>query len=199
MALLRELQLWHCPVCDAGCADLAASRYLHLLQVLGLEDAKVSREGLRFLARSSALRGLTRVALSGCPLGPGGLEGLLEATWAPSLVDLALDDTDLDAIAGEQLLGARLPLLRRLHMSENSLGDAFAKRFASRPPGRLRVVSLSDAGVGDEGAEAFAVSRRLAGLKHLMLTGNPISPAGRRALAESVYLSGCCVEVDEEE
>jgi uncharacterized protein (TIGR02996 family) len=198
MAMLRDLQMPDCPLGDEGCEAFAASRHWRRLRAVNLCNTGIRRPGLRLLAGSPALRGLTRFWLAHNNLGPDALEDLLEATFASRLIDLDLVNTGLDNRAWRQSLAARLIRLLTLDVSRNQLGDDFVKGLASSPPGRLRHLFLEEIGASDESALALADSEVLARLRRLRLRWNQISPAGRRALQASGYLAGCKIEVDED-
>jgi len=124
--------------------------------------------------------------------------GLAMELELPAIKELRLnsrgiDDEQLIQLVKEASANGALPLLRKLYLHKNAIGDAgvtaLAGAIASGALPSLTRLSLGGNEIGDEGMQAFAAavgSGALPRLEYLFLSQNAIGDAGMSALAEAV-------------
>jgi uncharacterized protein (TIGR02996 family) len=136
-------------------SEVGVCPQLGRVRVLDLEKNNLGDGDIDALSRSQHL---------------GGLRGLM--LWSNRVGDAGL----------RSLLGG-LPVLERLDLSANIIGDAGAESLSYSPAlGRFRIVDLSANQIGDTGALALAASEYSATLGWIDLAKNPIGTAGQAAL-----------------
>jgi hypothetical protein len=146
---------------DEGAEALAGSPYLKRLTTLDLYESGLEVAGVRALARSASLAGLTTLVLGGACREVDG------DAWAAALVEPP----------------AQLARLKYLHLSFNSIGDAGVRALAAAPQlACLTTLDLTSNQCGGEGARALVDSAHLRGLRALKLRGNPLDANARSLL-----------------
>lgn len=154
------------------------------------------------LAGRQGLAGVRRLFVSGNPLGPGGVRGLLGGPAFQAMTQLALGSAGCqpeDALA--LATSPRLTGLTELVLSDNPILDLGAEALASSPNLRcLEVLDLRNNGLGQRGALAVAASPVLATVESLDLSDNSLGTEGCQALARApmpalrrLSLNGCAV------
>jgi uncharacterized protein (TIGR02996 family) len=193
LARLRSIDLsFGCyGVNDGDLKSLATLPLLRLLESLCVIECNVSGEGLRSVLGSSHLLRLRCLHLSECQMhGEDGVRPLAESPRLAGLTQLWLNDNGLGD-AGASALAASPNWLRLEHLSlsECEVGDGGAEALARSPHlGRLAGLYLSGNDVGDRGAAALAGSAGLPAVEHLYLQRNQVTDAGARAFASSPHL-----------
>jgi uncharacterized protein (TIGR02996 family) len=152
---VRELKLYQV---GSLLPEVAASSYLVRLRTLDLENNDLGDADVLALAGSAHLGELSTLLLWCNHLGDPGVQAL---------------------VAG------RLPRLRRLDLSRNSVGDIGAATLAASSLLRgLAILDLTGNQITDTGARALAASPHAAALAWLELAKNPITSAGQSVLRE---------------
>ncbi len=102
-----------------------------------------------------------------------------------TLVKLALPNGQLTARGACDLLASEsLPALRQLDVSGNALGDLVGKRLQrARDYPELHALALGDAQLSTDGISALAHWPGFAGLRKLVLDGNPLNHRAAAALS----------------
>lgn len=113
---------------------LASSGSLGGLERLELARCHMGQTGARALGFARGLDGLRHLDVSGNPLDPMGLQGLLQGAWVPQLQGLDLRDTGLAAdVVGQAVLGAGFgPSMERLRLDSTGLSPALRARLLER-------------------------------------------------------------------
>jgi uncharacterized protein (TIGR02996 family) len=217
-ACLEELDVDSNAITDTGLLALCAGR-LDRLEVLMAEFNDIGPNGLEGLARCGKLgrlrelflgrnhldRGLdvlradhlpalVVLRLSGNPLGPDGLRGLLRESDPLQLGRLDLEDCRLGP-RGAALLAAwpGLAGVRLLDLRNNGLrADGVRALASSKYLGKLHWLLLDSNALDDEAAELLAGAESLPALEQLDLAGTAIGERGGRALLDSKALPARC-------
>jgi len=172
-ALPTMLRLEHLDLSHDGLNDLAMAALVAVLprcpalrRLRLRENQALSHLTLYVLAAFNAMRGLASLDLSRC--------------W------IAFED--VRAVRNGEIFTAELarcPRLRALNLSENNLGDTFARGLARALPecASLEVLELADAQISDAGVRALAAGVRLCPwLERLNVRGNAFSEEARAEL-----------------
>jgi uncharacterized protein (TIGR02996 family) len=228
LAHLRTLDLYTCGIGEAAARVLFASPHLSGLRCLYLGEGDTTpgmvdvlarsaldglRElylwdfsggdlrdaGLRKLASTPRLAGLTTLDLLHNRVGPAGAASLAASPYLRNLTDLSLGRQacgytpnqigvrGMRALAGSPSLAG----LTSLRLAMNQIGDKGLAALAGSPHlTRLRTLWLSMNEIGDAGITALARSANLAPVVHLDLSRNAIGDAGAGALAASPHAAG---------
>jgi len=169
-----------------GVAALASSPHATSLRRLNLVANKVTAEGMRHLARLSALEHLD---LSGGQIGDEGLAALAESPVIQTLRRLRVVGCGIGPVGVEALAAVGPTRLEELDLMDNPVGDRGAIALAGSPVvAQVRILGLTRADIGDEGAVALAKSRHLANLWWLRLGDSRITDLGALALHRSPRL-----------
>jgi hypothetical protein len=167
---------------------------LRNLTSLVLRNVRVWGEDLPRWPMIPTFPKLTRLDLSGNPVGDDGLDVLIDHPGFGSIASLTLrgDEQVFEVCVhghGVQRLAQseRLGQLCHLDLASQYAGDAgLADLARSHSVGRLVTLDLSDndiGEIGDSGVEALADSERFVSLKELSLRENRLGPVGAVALA----------------
>lgn len=204
-ASLRELQLGNNQLGDAGIAALCpgllgpGSR----LKTLWLWECGFSAGGCRDLCRVlRAKESLKELSVAGNEVGDEGVRLLCESVGEPGcrLESLWMKSCNLTAACCPHVgaMLARSRSLQELQMSNNKLGDAGMEALCqglSQPGATLRMLSLGDCEVTDQGCTTLAallLANR--SLLELDLSNNCMSEEGVLKLAESAQQPSCPLE-----
>eukprot|EP00892_Ulva_mutabilis_P011696 jgi/Ulvmu1/889/UM100_0044.1 len=194
MKALRHLSMCEAQICqdsrDAKNLAVGISRLSHLSHI-DLSRTFMCASGVRTIAFAlracSALRVLRLNDLQICQGLPAHFADCLEGTIASltELRELHLRNCCMPSCA---LTGAVAPLtcLRVLRITGAALGDEGAAALAAslRHAARLEVLDVSHSEVHDRGMAALCpVLRKMSSLRELVLAGNRIWPEGAAALA----------------
>jgi uncharacterized protein (TIGR02996 family) len=199
LARLEHLDYGTNNASDDGAAALASSPTMTRLRSLNLCENYVSPVGLRALAHSPTLTSLRHLNLFACmgktPLDDGAFADLLSS---PLFTRLTALDFSSNAVSDEGVRRlAATPAavgLRALVLGPRR-GDGPRRRLfttasvralaESRHLARLRRLELPSVPIDDEAALALARSRRLRGLRELVVKAGPgLTEAGRKALLD---------------
>ena len=161
LGALAELSLSANPLEDQGVASLSRGA-LGGLEGLDLSLCRVADPGALALARG--FERLRALRLANNPIGPQGVEALVEAPLAASL--------------------------EVLDLSLAALGAQGARAIGRAGLAALRVLSLGGCLIGDEGARALVDADGLASVRHLDLSANGIDLDGLGALIDSPLFEG---------
>jgi hypothetical protein len=208
LARLHALRCFFGNLGDDGLAGLAASTHLRgLRELVVYNDRGVGDVGLRALA-GAPWPALQTLRLYRTGVGSEGLAALAEA-HLPQLAHLAVDlspvdDAGAEALARGQLRPARLSLSRTaigaagaealaraawtggvtsLSLAHDPLGPDGVRALAGGFAG-LTELDLVQVGADDGAVAALARAAFASALRSLHLSGQPVRPAGARALAE---------------
>ena len=199
---LRQLEIQHAEVGNAGALTLAGSAVLLGLTSLSLGACDIGVEGWRALLGSSVVAQLKSLALGGsadtAEEGEDLASALVSSAHLGHLEVLGLDETAFTDRAAGLLARAKFPALKRLmilpHNANHSdqatgLPTMTARGIESLSaapwaPG-LESLDLSGQSLGDAGAAALARGRRLARLRRLTLMGTGFTSVGLQALTEA--------------
>jgi uncharacterized protein (TIGR02996 family) len=216
LANLRELDLSHNhELANAGAVALARSGRLEKLEKLNLCGCGLTSRGVRDLARG-ALPALRRLDLSQNGLNDQALRALASASYLSQLTELRLGYPDAGAEGIRALAEADLTSLRLLQIAmefdpssaealaafcscpqlkalvlygpDGRVGQVLTAFAGARVAAPLTELHLSQADIGDRGAQLLAGSPALPRLRILELWGNKIGPAGAKALGTSAHL-----------
>jgi uncharacterized protein (TIGR02996 family) len=167
---LEALDLGFNGLDDSGASALASSGTLSNLTTLALNDNDhITSDGLRQIAESPFLAGLTALDVSGNDIGESGLTAVVTSRAMARLHTFRLNNNPIGD-AGAAVL-ARSPLLARMLKADPKL-------------------ELRATGIGPAGAAALAACPALAACTCLDLTANPLGDAGVAALLRSPNLGG---------
>jgi Leucine-rich repeat (LRR) protein len=123
-------------------------------------------------------------------LGDEAISAILSTPFARRLTRLNLNMTGISAATADVLASRPPERLRVLSINANRGGPEFARRLArSSVFPSLWSLDLSYLHIGDEGVDYLARSKGFPHLKRLFLGGNDITSRGVRALAESTAMS----------
>lgn len=143
----------------------------------------------RLIDAAPELEPLDRMVIS---LGSRDDIGELFTALARSQLRFCLDAVSLHSVSDDAtrvlVASGCLATLTYLSMNRAGLTDRGLITLAATPSGRIRVLSLNDNLIGDEGAAALARSPLLSLVTNMDLRNNQIEDAGAVALAESPYL-----------
>ena len=211
---LQTLELERAQLPDEALWALAETPHLAQLQTLSMADNLLGAEGMEILALAPrALPSLSHLSLANNGLGDEGLLALTAWPGVAKLHSLNLHRNLISARGARALMAATS--LRRLHLSQNPLGDDAVEALAALLPslevldlracgltahgvaaltrsphlGRLRVLRLGHNDLRDEGALALARCQALTGLTCLDLHHAQIDEHGWRALRQNPHLS----------
>ncbi|MBA4066652.1 MAG: hypothetical protein C0501_23695 [Isosphaera sp.] len=170
---------------DAGANALARADTLPGLAALALNDnGRITADGLRALADSPFLAGLTSLDVSGNDIDETGLEPVTAGKAFPRLHTLRLrgnpvGDAGVAALFGSTLFRRMLDRSPRLDLRETGVGPDAAARLAGCPAlARCTALDLGSNYVGDAGLAALAASPHLGAVRSLRLARNGITDAG---------------------
>ena len=190
LAGVRALDLGRNSLDDAGVRVLARSSALANLRGLTLNDnGSVTADGVRAVADSPFLAGLTELDLSGNDVSDAGVRAVAggRATGRVHTLRLAgnhIGDAGVAALVGSGLLARLVAHDPYLDLRDNAVGPAGASALAGCPAlGSAAGLDLGGNYLGDRGAAALADSGRLAGLRSLRLARNQLTNAAAFALA----------------
>jgi uncharacterized protein (TIGR02996 family) len=197
------------PAKSAGLRALADAA--PALTHLELSGESLTRDGLAALARPGRLPALSSLTVTrrgradaladaavierlsalevNAPMMSGVLEELARGSGLARLRRLTLDGPDLSAHEAGLLASAPLDALTHLHLDADLDAEAVGLLAASPRLAGLRWLDLSSNPMGDEGAAALAASPHLRGLAYLDLGYCEIGPRGAAALAASPNLA----------
>ena len=174
------------PVGDGGVTRLARSPAIRRVTRLDLNRCALTKGGARTLATDPAFAGLVTLNLAdNQDIGNDGARAL----WASSTLG-GLRGLDLHSVGAPGLVRALrdppLAGLARLRIGQNGIGDREAAALAEAPGlGRLTYLDLSGSDIGNDGARALAGSTTLVSLADLHLRFNRIGRSGAIALLRS--------------
>lgn len=196
-----------------GMAHLAAATHLGGVHTLELPQSSLGPDGLSALARGN-LSGLLRLQLEHARVAGDAIVPLAHAAFAPKLVQLRVhhnklalagartlaehfpalelldvESTELRADGARAILSSkRLPALRSLDLSRNTLGEDLAGAIDAMEIPALRHLACLQNMLETNATAAIARSPRFDELRSLDLSDNPLGDAGVIALAESARL-----------
>jgi uncharacterized protein (TIGR02996 family) len=198
--LLRDLYLWS--EAPDGLPRLVSSAWLARVRRLHLGCDGLGQAVIEPLVGSPHLRQLRQLALSSRSLAAGGLRVLADSRLMCGLTSLGLYTSQYlgqSEWAGGTLAEPEMRALaespecrnlQTLDLGCNAAGDGGAAALAASPYlSGLSALLLSGNRIGDVGAAALAASPYVSGLTVLRLDGNLIGDAGARALAASPHLT----------
>lgn len=193
LAGVRSLDLGRNELDDAGVRVLARSPALANLRCLTLNDnGAVSADGVKAVADSPFLAGLTELDLSGNDVSDAGVRAVAggRATGRVHTLRLAgnhIGDAGVAALVGSGLLARLLARDPYLDLRDNAVGPAGAEALAGCPDlARAAGVDLGGNYLGDRGAVALAGSGRLGGVRSLRVGRNQLTNEAAFALARAV-------------
>jgi uncharacterized protein (TIGR02996 family) len=169
-------------------AEAAALPELRRITTLDLrgDDTSLTVDGLREIAGSPHLAGVTRLVLRQIRLERPLAKALANTPGLSRLRTLDLHGwsgrSPVEPLARSPYLAGLTTLI--LGGSDDHLGDHNAVKLAAEGCRltSLRRLHVAHAMLGDDGARALAAAPHLAGLERLDAGGNDFTPAGRRAL-----------------
>ena len=167
-----------------------------LLKMAPVRDLKVydGAGQMSALAKCADLAFIRSLDLEKNQLGDHDLGDLAKSPYFGRLTTLLLWNNHIADIGIRALTKADLPVLTRLDLSNNVIGNAGAVALAgSAMLSRLRILDLTGNLIGDPGGVALAQSSHTATLTWLDLTKNPImasQPLLRERLAGRVQVLG---------
>ncbi len=140
------------------------------------EDSAGKLAGAAWLAR------IRHLIVRG-PLGDEGLAALVKSKHLIGLQALNLTANDLSA-EGLAALGKQLPVLRRLVLTNNPIGDEGAAALAGwKHLGGLRSLYTTACELSEEGVASLLASGQLTSLEKWTLSYNELGDAGAKVLA----------------
>lgn len=201
LAGLKSLDLSGNPLRGDGLAALLRASWGDGLEVLKLADCGLFDIALRTLARSSAVRNLRELDLSGEPegnstpdtaFGPVGIAALARSPNFDALESLALNHRGLRGDSIERMAKG-FPKLERLSLNGNPLGVQGARLLTEAEWWEeLTTLHLAYAGLEDSGIDRMWRAEPLA-LRELDLNGNGISNRGAGLLSRPGWLNNLLV------
>lgn len=187
---LREIDLSHGKVGDAGAVALAQAKHLAGLRVLrlsaaaitGSADDHLSATSMRALAASPSLASLTTLVLANQHLGDDGARAILSSTTLTKLEHLSFAGTALTARA---FSGPATRLrLQNVDLSQCVIADVAAAAMAVLPQfSEVCRFNLRSCDLGVKGLAAIVKSPLPGSLCELDLAENPLRNHGLDALA----------------
>ena len=185
---LRRLSLKGCRLDAASVLNIANAPWpLEELDLSGDLSCAAAGPALAALSQHAGLR---RLNVTFCQLSNASFKALVEAAW-PALTSLNARYAKGE-FSGPHALGAAafagFPALEELDLAEVELGEAGARRLASRRWPRLRVLNLFCAFAGNAGVAALARGGWPA-LEELSLGGCDLSALSARFLARGSWRS----------
>ncbi len=185
---LEALDLGFNGLDDAGADALARCVTLPELTALALNDNdRITADGLRQLADSPFLAGLTALDVSGNDIGEPGVAAVVRS---PSMRRLRafrvsnnhIGDAGVAALAASPLIARVLTADPKLELHANDIGPAGAKALAACPAlAACTDLNLTGNYLGDAGITALLSSPHLGRLKTLKLGHNQLTDAGVHA------------------
>ncbi len=148
-----------------------------------LELTELDEDSIGELAKAPWLARVRKLLLRG-PIGDAGFETLLRSKHLGELAALNLSSSEL---SGEALgaLGAKLPSLGHLVLTNNPIGDDGARALAGwKHLGGLRALYLTACELSEEGIAALLSPGKLTSLEKWTLAQNELGDAGVRRIAE---------------
>lgn len=212
---LRSLDLGHNGLGDDALGCFADGCTFANLQWFHFRDGTLTATGVERLGRAVFAEALTDLDLRGkeldpvafrdlCDLrlprlrrlwlnradrGPETGAALASAAWRDSLESLDLESTMFENGSLTSLAEGRFPVLRKLNLSGNRVGDLVVDSFATSDPfPTLEALDLSRNQIGPTGVFALFGTPAFANLLMLDLSNNPVGPGGAAALAKSLHL-----------
>jgi hypothetical protein len=179
---------------DPTAQAIATSPSLRRLRHLNLDmprNRRMRDAGIRALAESPNLSGVTTLGLAGCGVGAEGLEALAAASFLERLTSLSLAHNEQTPVSAWSRFFRcnRFPRLRQLDLSGCAIDERGAKALAAASSlAGLRELLLRGS-CGARGVVALAASPHLANLTHLSLAGVEMGDEGALALARSPHLT----------
>lgn len=141
---------------DSAIGELLASPLLGRLCALSIVNARVGTPGISDLVSSKQLQHLRRLDLSFTPFGLERSD-VLSRVDLPKLESLRLACCRLENQAIVTLVQGKLPSIRELDLSYNSIGPDGARALAAwKEMSRLRSLNLHDNCIGSAGLTALA-------------------------------------------
>ena len=129
--------------------------------------------------------GMTRLKISGNPIGDRGLSALSAAGWPSTLTQLFMANCQIGDAGAAALAQAGLPPgLERMRLAYNQIGDAGVAALAQALPATCFFLTLDGNRISDAGAVALAQAG-LPSKTEVWLRANQIGDAGAAALAEA--------------
>lgn len=151
--------------------------------VTELELTELDEDSIGELAKAPWLAKVRKLLLRG-PIGDEGFAALLKSKHLGELSALNLSSSEL---SGEALavLGAKLPSLGHLVLTNNPIGDDGARALAEwKHLGGLRALYLTACELSEEGIAALLSPGKLTSLEKWTLAQNELGDAGARCIAE---------------
>ncbi len=204
---LRSLDLNYNFFGDDGVKALADNSPFENVEILWLQQNSITAEGTEALVRSQCLSNLKDLDVGFNSIGPEGLaplvkhfpfrelylnmchiedEGAIAIARSEKLKDLAWLDVGNNDLSGEGLRvlveSPNLSRVRKLRARSNPFGNDGPKILADRAPENVRVLSLINTQITDEGVEVILKSDWFQQLEELDLRYNPISRGANRRL-----------------
>lgn len=173
---------------------LAALRSLALGGGHGHTQNEIGAEGCAALAETSALPRLESIELGFNHVGDSGWRCFVDSGKLVRLVEISLVGCQFSdaSIVPMFTKTPRLDALTHLNLSFNKLGPASAKALASARLPSLRTLTLTGNSIGDRGVAALADAPWIAQLDELVLERIGMTDTGVEALLQSPHLDGAC-------
>jgi uncharacterized protein (TIGR02996 family) len=176
-----------------GLQHVAGSPLLRWVRQLDL-SGKLLRGGIRLLATTPEVEGLTWLDLSGNNLSSADVRLLFRSSFLANLRSLHLGQSRSNknflAVEGVEALAeaAHFRQLRELFLRGNAIGPGGGRALAGAPQlSGLRVLELTGCNIGNAGGQALAGSPHLARLEGLHLRGNQLSAPAAEALGAARF------------
>jgi uncharacterized protein (TIGR02996 family) len=195
LARVRELDLCNCDLGPRGVEVLAKSPHLQSLEAIDLGFNRLDDAAAEALARCTGLPNLTHLALNdNDAIGDAGVRTLADSPFLAGLTALDLSGNDIaDAGVIAAVEGRAFARLRALRLSGNRIGDAGATALARSPLLRRatahgRELDLRANVIGHAGAAELAAAPALRACAALDLSHNYLGDTGLGAVLESPHL-----------
>ncbi len=186
---LNHLTLERCGLADAGVMVLARASHLGRVTRLSLQNNGISSEGVAELWGTRHLSRLQHLSLANNEVGDEGAMYLGAYRHLPHLRHLSLSETRVRAEGVRDLTAtSNLPELTSLALANLGLGDEGVDALLEGDKHAWTWLDLRGNNITDYGARALAGSAALAGLRHLNLGDNLLTPVGWHHLATSPHI-----------
>ncbi|MCE9564765.1 MAG: TIGR02996 domain-containing protein [Planctomycetes bacterium] len=189
LAHLKELLITRSRIGTAGIRAIVTSPYLQNLQLLtfGQEDFDATA-GEAFTP--AILPKLEKLQISDSNFSDVAVTSVAKSSLMKQLVHLDLSGNPLTSDGIEDLVGTgSLPRLESLCLDESRIGDGGAKALAKSPHLNLAALELANCGIGSKGMKALAAAPWADRLVKLNLRGNSITKASVGALTSGNFAS----------
>jgi uncharacterized protein (TIGR02996 family) len=201
---LEALDLGFNNLDDAGAGALAQSGTLSNLTALALNDNdRITSDGLRLIAESPFLAGLTALDVAGNDIGESGLTAVVASRAMDRLRTFRINnnpigDGGVAALARSQLLARMLRADPKLELRATGIGPAAAAALAACSSlAACTALDLTGNSLGDAGVGTLLRSPHLGRLKTLKLARNQLTDGGVAAAHELFdALFDCVRELD---